>query len=232
MSKNCWGQDCHLRCELLTSRLWDWWSLRKIPWWPLLLMALKFCMYMFAWWRRLRTRRVIINLSSAQWRGLGDFVGIFSASPEAGNEAAVPALPVFSGCSRPHSPRFLLPQWLKSRFSEGLHGLVRPESQGMPHYGGQVLRTQGLEKKPRLVKLTRNIIKKQSIFLWRHAGRSTGLLSPIPGWVSAGTANAGRPPPLATEGRAASGEGTLGDLKERRMRPGLGHPWERSLLCL
>lgn len=56
----------------------------------------------------------------------------------------------------------------------------------------------GTGKRPRLVKLTRNIIKRQSIFLWRHAGRSTGLL--ITGGVSAGTANVGSLPPLQLKG--------------------------------
>lgn len=58
----------------------------------------------------------------------------------------------------------------------------------------------GTGKRLRLVKRMRNIIKRQSIFFWWHSGRSTGLLSMITGGVSAGTANVGSPPPLATEG--------------------------------
>lgn len=51
-------------------------------------------------------------------------------------------------------------------------------SRNAPLWGSSA-KNLGTGKRPRLVKLTRNIIKRQSIFLWRHAGRSTGLLSTI-----------------------------------------------------
>lgn len=82
---------------------------------------------------------------------MADFTEMSEASPEGGDAAAVPCtaglgLPTFSGVHRPLSPRFRTAAVLQVRFSQELCGLVRPEPQGMPHCGGQVLRTQGLKK--------------------------------------------------------------------------------------